>query len=66
MSSGGAGKNDAVIQLLADATGMQMINTNFAEPVLLGATMVGAVASASALSLHREISAMGKVKSRLT
>ena len=66
MSSGGARKDDAVIQFLADATGMQMINTNFAEPVLLGAAMVGAVATESALSLREEISAIRKVKSRLT
>ena len=52
MSSSGAGRDDAVIQLLPDATGMQMINTNFVEPVLLGAAMVVAVATESALSLR--------------
>lgn len=43
--SGGAGESPFVKQLLADAAGIQIVEPNSAEPVMLGAAMLGAVAS---------------------
>jgi D-ribulokinase len=43
--SGGAGKHPIVRQLIADATGVTVVGTSSDEPVLLGAAMLGAVAS---------------------
>ncbi|MBY5813948.1 FGGY-family carbohydrate kinase [Rhizobium leguminosarum] len=43
--SGGAGQHDFVRQLLADASGKPIIATKAEEPVLLGAAILGAVAS---------------------
>jgi D-ribulokinase len=43
--SGGAAKSALVRQLLADATGLPVARAVSAEPVLLGAAMLGAVAS---------------------
>ncbi|WP_175836680.1 FGGY-family carbohydrate kinase [Burkholderia anthina] len=45
MISGGAGRHDLVRQLLADATGKPVLATRAEEPVLLGAAILGAVAS---------------------
>jgi len=42
--SGGAGQHDFVRQLLADASGKQVIATKAEEPVLLGAAILGTVA----------------------
>ena len=43
--SGGAGRLDLVRQLLADATGKPVLATQAEEPVLLGAAILGGVAS---------------------
>ncbi|MET0542841.1 MAG: FGGY-family carbohydrate kinase [Variovorax sp.] len=43
--SGGAGRLDLVRQLLADATGKPVLSTEAEEPVLLGAAILGSVAS---------------------
>ncbi|WP_283193357.1 FGGY-family carbohydrate kinase [Rhizobium sp. AN80A] len=45
--SGGAGQQDFVRQLLADACGKPLVATSADEPVLLGAAILGAVASGS-------------------
>lgn len=44
MLSGGAGQSDLVRQLLADAAGKPIVTVTAAEPVLLGAAILGAVA----------------------
>lgn len=43
--SGGAGQDDLVRQLLADITGLTVVVTEAAEPVLLGAAILGAMAA---------------------
>jgi D-ribulokinase len=43
--SGGAGSHNLVRQFLADSTGLPVIATEAAEPVLLGSTILGAVAA---------------------
>lgn len=43
--SGGAGRGDLVRQLLADVTGKPVLATQAEEPVLLGAAILGGVAS---------------------
>ncbi|MEM1079440.1 MAG: FGGY-family carbohydrate kinase [Pseudomonadota bacterium] len=43
--SGGAGESATVKQLLADASGYPILSTSSPEPVLLGAAMLGTVAS---------------------
>jgi len=43
--SGGAGQDDLVRQLLADTSGLPVFSTEAAEPVLLGAALLGALAS---------------------
>jgi D-ribulokinase len=62
--SGGAGQNDLVRQLLADATNIQVIAPKTEEPVLLGSAMLGAVASGCYPDLAKAMSSMsvmGKV-----
>ena len=49
--SGGAAKSAVVRQLLADATGLPVARATSAEPVLLGAAMLGAVASGAKAGL---------------
>ena len=44
MISGGAGQQDLVRQILADATGVPVVATQADEPVLLGSAILGAVA----------------------
>ena len=56
MISGGAGQDPLVRQLLADAAGRPVLGSRVEEPVLLGAAILGAVAS----GLHPDIvAAMG-------
>ena len=43
--SGGAGRHPLIRQLLADCTGVPVAVSQQAEPVLLGAAMLGATAS---------------------
>jgi D-ribulokinase len=49
--SGGAAKSALVRQLLADATGLPVAQAKTPEPVLLGASMLGAVAAGAKASL---------------
>ena len=58
--SGGAGQHDLVRQLLADASGKAIVTTRCAEPVLLGAAILGAVAGGCFPDIH---SAMAKLSS---
>ena len=51
--SGGAGQEDLVRQILADATGLPVLAPETAEPVLLGAAMLGAMAG----GVHRDMRA---------
>lgn len=62
--SGGAGQSRLVRQLLADSTGVPVAVPGTDEPVLLGAAMLGAVASDTYASLRRamtEMSSLGEV-----
>ncbi|WP_337270380.1 FGGY-family carbohydrate kinase [Oryzifoliimicrobium ureilyticus] len=56
--SGGAGQHDLIRQLLADASGKPVIAPETAEPVLLGAALLGATAAHVFSDLKQ---AMGKV-----
>ena len=60
--SGGAGQEDIVRQLLADATGIPVVATHSNEPVLLGAAMLGAVAGGGFAALHEAMAAMSSAK----
>ena len=51
--SGGAAKSPLVRQVLADATGLPVAQAATAEPVLLGAAMLGAVAAGAKPDLTR-------------
>ena len=62
--SGGAGASDAVKQLLADASGLPVMDTACPEPVLLGAAMLGAVTSGHAASLDAAMAAMSRERAR--
>ena len=62
--SGGAGESPAVKQLIADATGMPVSGSACPEPVLLGAAMLGAVASGAYESLTRAMAAMSAIEQR--
>jgi D-ribulokinase len=58
--SGGAGQHDLVRQVLADASGKAIVTTRCAEPVLLGAAILGAVAGGCFSDIR---SAMAKLSS---
>lgn len=64
--SGGAGQSDVVRQLLADATGKPVIATKAAEPVLLGAAILGAVASGNFGSVAEAMEALTSVEKMFT
>jgi D-ribulokinase len=59
--SGGASRSSLVRQLIADATGLTIAAPGTTEPVLLGAAMLGAVASGAYGSLHEAMPAMSRV-----
>ncbi|WP_160003402.1 FGGY-family carbohydrate kinase [Rhizobium sp. 18055] len=59
--SGGAGQHDFVRQLLADASGTPVVSTQSDEPVLLGAAMLGAVASQAFGDLQRAMATLSSV-----
>lgn len=63
--SGGAAESATVQQLLADAGGLPVLVTNSPEPVLLGAAMLGAVASGVQPSLTAAMAQMSSVASRV-
>jgi D-ribulokinase len=56
--SGGAGRHPLVRQLLADCTGVPVAVAHQAEPVLLGAAMLGATASGAFAGLTDAMAAM--------
>jgi D-ribulokinase len=59
--SGGAGQDDFVRQLLADTSGLPVVATEAAEPVLLGAAILGALAAGHYASMPDAMSAMTRV-----
>jgi D-ribulokinase len=62
--SGGAGESGFIKQLLADAGGLPVLSTTCPEPVLLGAAMLGAVASGYKPSLQACMETMSHVGAR--
>ncbi len=58
--SGGAGQDDLVRQILADATGLPVIAPESAEPVLLGAAMLGAMAGGVHRDMQTAMAAMAR------
>ena len=63
--SGGAGRSPLVRQIMADTTGLTIAVPETQEPVLLGAAMLGAVASKSRGSIGEAMASMSAV-GRLT
>lgn len=59
--SGGAGRQDLVRQLLADATGKPVLATVAEEPVLLGAAMLGSVAGGLYADVRGAMAAMSQI-----
>jgi D-ribulokinase len=59
--SGGAGRHPLIRQLLADCTGVPVLVSREADPVLLGAAMLGAKASGAFGSLTAAMDAMSAV-----
>ena len=62
MISGGAGSHDLVRQILADATGLPVIATAAAEPVLLGSAILGAVAAGSFTDIPTAMAGMSRAQ----
>src|SRR6267154_4129220 len=63
--SGGAGRSPLVRQIMADTTGLTIAAPETQEPVLLGATMLGAVAGNSCGSIGEAMALMSAI-GRLT
>jgi D-ribulokinase len=63
--SGGAGESHAIKQLLADASGYPILSTSSPEPVLLGAAMLGTVASGVHASLPDAMAHMSRLQDRI-
>jgi D-ribulokinase len=61
MISGGAGRQDLVRQLLADATGKRVLATEAEEPVLLGSAILGAVAGGAYPAVEDAMTRMSRV-----
>ena len=62
--SGGAGAHPLTRQIIADATGIDVVVTQCDEPVLLGAAMLGAVAGGAHGDLQGAMRAMSHVGAR--
>lgn len=62
--SGGAGRSDAVRQVLADAAGITIVGPDTEEPVLLGSAMLGACAAGHHSDLISCMFAMSGVAGR--
>lgn len=62
--SGGAGRSDLVRQILADATGVPVAAPETAEPVLLGAAILGAVAAGRHPGIGPAMAAMSRIAGR--
>ena len=58
--SGGASKSALVRQITADATGLDVVLPETAEPVLLGAAMLGALAAGAFPNLRAAMAAMAR------
>lgn len=58
VASGGAAQSPLVCQMIADATGRRLALPDTAEPVLLGAAMLGAVAGGTSASLEEAMTRM--------
>ena len=56
--SGGAGQSGLARQLLADATGINVVASTSDEPVLLGSAILGAVAAGAFLEIETAMAAM--------
>jgi len=61
--SGGASRSPLVRQIMADTTGLAVALPSTAEPVLLGAAMLGAVAAAAFASLGEAMKKMSRLGS---
>jgi len=61
VTSGGPSRSPLVRQIMADTTGLTVALPSTAEPVLLGAAMLGAVAGGTFLSLHEAMKAMSRL-----
>jgi D-ribulokinase len=59
--SGGASRSELVRQIMADTTGVPVALPATAEPVLLGAAMLGAVAGGAFPTLHATIKSMSRL-----
>jgi D-ribulokinase len=59
--SGGAGRHPLIRQLLADCTGVPVLVSRQPEPVLLGASMLGATAAGAFGSVAEAMAAMSSV-----
>ncbi len=64
--SGGAGSHPLARQLLADCTGLPVLVPAQAEPVLLGAAMLGATAAGAFASLLDAMAAMSSIAETFT
>lgn len=62
MISGGAGSHPLVRQILADATGLPVVGTGAAEPVLLGSAVLGAVAAGLYADVPQAMAAMSRAQ----
>ena len=58
--SGGAGQSDLIRQLLADGAGLPVLASEAAEPVLLGAAILGAVAAGAHPDMPAAMAAMSR------
>lgn len=65
MISGGAGHAPLVRQLLADASGLPVVTSASEEPVLMGAAMLGAIASGTFEDAAATMAAMSRTASTL-
>jgi D-ribulokinase len=61
--SGGAGRHPLIRQLLADAAGLPILAARAAEPVLLGSSILAAVAAGAYPDLPAAMSAMSSIDS---
>jgi D-ribulokinase len=59
--SGGASQSALVRQIMADATGIRVVLPDTEEPVLLGAAMLGAVASGACLTVADAMATMSRL-----
>jgi len=64
--SGGASRSPLVRQIMADTTGLTVALPATAEPVLLGAAMLGAVAGAAHRSIPHAMRAMSRLRPSIT